>query len=54
MVEKPGAGILPPNDKGRFTVTKAANDEYVYRAAPSRDIALTAPYVHSGNVWDSR
>jgi cytochrome c peroxidase len=52
VVEKPGADILPPGDKGRFAVTKTADDEYVYRAAPLRNIALTAPYFHSGKVWD--
>jgi cytochrome c peroxidase len=52
VVEKPGAEVLPPNDKGRFAVTKTASDEYVYRAAPLRNIALTAPYFHSGKVWD--
>ncbi|WP_454918403.1 cytochrome-c peroxidase [Xanthobacter sediminis] len=52
VVEKPGADILPPNDKGRFTVTKTANDEYVYRAAPLRNVAVTRPYFHSGKVWD--
>ena len=52
VIEKPGAEILPANDKGRFTVTKTADDEYVYRAAPLRNIALTAPYFHSGKVWD--
>jgi len=52
VVEKPGAEILPPDDKGRFEVTKTADDQYVYRAAPLRNIALTAPYFHSGKVWD--
>jgi cytochrome c peroxidase len=52
LIKKPGADILPPNDKGRFAVTKTASDEYVFRAAPLRNIALTAPYFHSGQVWD--
>ena len=52
VVEKPGADILPPADKGRFAVTKTATDEYVFRASPLRNIALTAPYFHSGQVWD--
>ena len=54
MVKKPGADVLPPQDKGRFQVTKAASDAYVFRAAPLRNIALTAPYFHSGQVWDLR
>lgn len=52
VIKKPGAEILPPNDKGRFTVTNTASDEYVFRAGPLRNIALTAPYFHSGEVWD--
>jgi cytochrome c peroxidase len=52
VVEKPGADILPPNDKGRFAVTKTASDEYVFRVPPLRNIELTAPYFHSGKVWD--
>lgn len=51
VVEKPGAEILPPGDQGRFAVTKTANDSYVFRAAPLRNIALTGPYFHSGKVW---
>ncbi len=52
VVEKPGADILPEGDKGRFAVTKTADDSYVFRAGPLRNIALTAPYFHSGKVWD--
>lgn len=52
VIKKPGAEILPEADKGRFTVTNTATDEYVFRAGPLRNIALTAPYFHSGEVWD--
>ena len=52
LIEKPGSDILPEGDKGRFAVTDTADDEYVFRAAPLRNIALTAPYFHSGKVWD--
>ena len=52
LVKKPGADILPAGDKGRFEVTRTATDEYVFRAAPLRNLALTAPYFHSGEVWD--
>ena len=52
LIEKPGAEILPPDDKGRFAVTETVDDEYVFRAAPLRNIAVTAPYFHSGKVWD--
>ena len=52
VVEKPGADILPPTDKGRFTVTKTASDEYVFKVPTLRNIRLTAPYFHSGQAWD--
>jgi cytochrome c peroxidase len=54
VVEKPGADILPPTDKGRFIVTKTASDEYVFKVPTLRNIALTAPYFHSGQAWDLR
>lgn len=54
VVAKPGAEILPPGDKGRFAVTKTADDEYVFRAPTLRNVTLTAPYFHSGKVWDLR
>lgn len=52
LIEKPGADILPPDDKGRFAVTDTVDDEYVFRAAPLRNVGVTAPYFHSGRVWD--
>lgn len=52
LVEKPGADVLPEGDKGRFAVTSTVDDEYVFRAAPLRNVAVTAPYFHSGKVWD--
>ncbi|TLX53779.1 cytochrome C peroxidase [Stutzerimonas nosocomialis] len=52
VIQRPGAEILPEADKGRFTVTNTASDEYVFRAAPLRNVALTAPYFHSGEVWE--
>jgi cytochrome c peroxidase len=51
VVEKPDAQILPVADKGRQSVTKSAADEYVFRSAPLRNVALRAPYFHSGQVW---
>lgn len=51
LVSRPGGEILPEGDKGRFAVTETATDEYVFRAAPLRNIELTAPYFHSGAVW---
>lgn len=54
VVENPGAELLPPNDKGRFTVTKSVSDEYVFKVPTLRNIALTAPYFHTGRSWDLR
>lgn len=54
LVERPGADILPVGDRGRFQVTETVDDEYVFRASPLRNIAVTAPYFHSGVVWDLR
>jgi cytochrome c peroxidase len=54
LVERPGADVLPEGDRGRFQVTETVSDEYVFRAAPLRNIAVTAPYFHSGVVWDLR
>lgn len=51
LVSRPGADLLPEGDKGRFEVTRTATDEYVFRAAPLRNVALTAPYFHTGQVW---
>lgn len=52
VVQRPGAEVLPVGDRGRFQVTATAADDYVFRAAPLRNIELTAPYFHSGAVWD--
>lgn len=52
LIEKPGADVLPVGDKGRFAVTGTIDDKYVFRASPLRNISVTAPYFHSGKVWD--
>ena len=54
VVEKPGAEFLPPDDQGRFMVTKTPSDEYVFKVPTLRNIALTAPYFHTGSAWDLR
>ena len=51
VVEKPGSEVMSADDKGRFQVTNTASDEYVFRAPSLRNVALTAPYFHSGKVW---
>ena len=54
VIERPGADFLPPDDKGRFAVTKTVSDEYVFRVPPLRNIELTPPYFHTGKSWDLR
>ncbi len=54
VVEKPGAQLLPPGDKGRFAVTKTPGDEFVFKVPTLRNIALTRPYFHTGKSWDLR
>lgn len=51
VVHAPADNVRPTGDRGRFAVTRSRADEYVFRAAPLRNIAATAPYFHSGNVW---
>ncbi|KWV58098.1 cytochrome C peroxidase [Bradyrhizobium macuxiense] len=51
VMEKPDTKLRPTADKGRFAVTRVASDEYVFRVAPLRNVALRAPYFHSGQVW---
>lgn len=52
VVQKPGGDLLPPEDKGRFAVTRTVTDQYVFKAPALRNVALTPPYFHSGKVWD--
>jgi cytochrome c peroxidase len=52
ILERPGAEVLPRDDKGRFMVTDTVGDQYVFKVPQLRNIALTAPYFHSGRAWD--
>lgn len=45
-----GRGPVVEVDKGRFLVTKKEEDMHVFRVAPLRNVALTAPYFHDGSV----
>ncbi|QOG21832.1 cytochrome-c peroxidase [Bradyrhizobium sp. SEMIA] len=51
IIKRPAESQLPKEDKGRFAVTKDLGDEYVFRSAPLRNVALRPPYFHSGQVW---
>ncbi|QGM98963.1 cytochrome-c peroxidase [Methylocystis parvus] len=50
-VAKPDAAILPAADRGRAKVTNSDADAFVFRSAPLRNVALRAPYFHTGSVW---
>lgn len=52
LVEAPDAEVRPEGDVGRYQVTHTEDDQYVFRAAPLRNVALTPPYFHSGVVWE--
>jgi cytochrome c peroxidase len=52
LVEKPSWTVMPPEDRGRFEVTRSEDDDYVFKVPSLRNIALTPPYFHSGSVWD--
>jgi len=51
QVQAPDEKVRPASDKGLADLTGDANQEYFFRASPLRNIALTAPYFHSGVVW---
>jgi len=50
VIERPKEAITA-GDKGRFTFTGSAADQYVFKSPSLRNIALTTPYFHSGKVW---
>ena len=52
LVEAPDVELRPVEDRGRFAVTQTAEDNYVFKSPSLRNITLTAPYFHSGKVWD--
>ncbi len=54
VVASPDATIRPPGDKGRSVVTGMTGDDYIFKVPTLRNIALTAPYFHTGSVWDLR
>lgn len=53
MRNAPDELVRPPEDQGRAQVTgRTLLHQYYFRVAPLRNVALTAPYFHSGRVWD--
>lgn len=51
VVEAPAEKYRPPADLGREEVTGDEADRYVYKVPSLRNIALTAPYFHTGQAW---
>lgn len=52
VISAPPVDLLPPGDLGRLTVTGNEADRYAYKVPSLRNIALTAPYFHTGEVWN--
>jgi len=52
VVSTPGPEYLPAEDAGRYAVTKANADRYVFKVASLRNVDLTAPYFHTGTTFD--
>ncbi|ADD68766.1 Cytochrome-c peroxidase [Denitrovibrio acetiphilus DSM 12809] len=50
VVNMPGKDIMA-GDKGRFSVTHAKDDEFMFKSPSLRNIEITPPYFHSGAVW---
>jgi cytochrome c peroxidase len=51
-VAAPDARYLPTGDKGRGGITGKAADDYSFKVPSLRNIALTAPYFHTGSEQD--
>lgn len=51
VVQPPGPELLPPEDWGRFAVTRNLNDKYVFKVQGLRNVELNPPYFHSGRLW---
>lgn len=52
VVADPGEKYRPAADKGRMAVTKDPADEFSFKVPTLRNVTLTAPYFHTGSVWD--
>lgn len=51
LVKRPAEAIMA-GDKERYEVTKSESDQFFFKAPSLRNIALTPPYFHSGDVWE--
>ncbi len=44
----------PTADLGKYKITKKEEDKFVFKVPSLRNIAMTYPYFHDGQVWDLR
>ena len=51
VAQHPGAEIISQSDKGRSKITGKSEDDFVFRVAPLRNVALRPPYFHSATAW---
>jgi len=42
----------PTADLGKYKITKKEQDKFVFKVPSLRNIAMTYPYFHDGQVWD--
>ncbi|WP_321532317.1 cytochrome c peroxidase [uncultured Desulfuromonas sp.] len=48
---EPEQRYRPENDRGRCQVITTIREDYVFKVPTLRNVALTAPYFHSGSAW---
>jgi cytochrome c peroxidase len=51
VAANPGPEHLPPEDWGRYAVTRAIADKYAFKIPSLRNVELTAPYFHTGSTF---
>ncbi|MBD3729780.1 MAG: cytochrome-c peroxidase [Sphingomonadales bacterium] len=51
LVADPSEDVRPAADTGRFAITGDEADRYAFKVPTLRNIALSAPYFHTGSVW---
>lgn len=47
----PAPKYRPPGDHGRQVIINTVEEDYVFKSPSLRNVALTAPYFHSGSAW---
>jgi cytochrome c peroxidase len=52
VAANPAPEHLPPEDAGRYAVTRNNADRYVFKVPSLRNVEMTAPYFHTGSTFD--